>query len=33
MYERFLNQLKEYSCAFRMLSKGNLPISLLLPSN
>ena len=32
MYERFVNQLKEYSCAIRILSKGYLPISLLLPS-
>ena len=33
MYERFVNQLKEYSHAVRILSKGYLPISLLLPSN
>ena len=32
MYERFINQLKEYSRAIRILSKGYLPISLLLPS-
>ena len=32
MYERFVNQLKEYSSAIRILSKGYLPISLLLPS-
>ena len=32
MYKRFVNQLKEYSQAIRMLSKGYLPISLLLPS-
>ena len=32
MYERFVNQLKEYSLAIRILSKGVLPISLLLPS-
>ena len=32
MYERFVNQLKEYSRAIRILSKGYLPISLLLPS-
>ena len=32
MYERFVNQLKEYSCAIRVLSKGYLPISLLPPS-
>ena len=32
MYERFVNQLKEYSQAIRILSKGYLPISLLPPS-
>ena len=32
MYERFVNQLKEYSCAIRILSKGYLPIYLLPPS-
>ena len=32
MYEKFVNQLKEYSQAIRILSKGYLPISLLLPS-
>ena len=32
MYERFVNQLKEYSWAIRVLSKGYLPISLLPPS-
>ena len=32
MYERFENQLKEYSRAIRVLSKGYLPISLLPPS-
>ena len=32
MYERFINQLKEYSHAIRILSKGYLPISLLPPS-
>ena len=31
MYERFVNQLKEYSHAIRILSKGYLPISLLPP--
>ena len=31
MYERFVNQLKEYSRAI-ILSKGYLPISLLPPS-
>ena len=29
MYERFVNQLKEYSHAIRILSKGYLHISLL----
>ena len=32
MYERFVNQLKEYLHAIRILSNGYLPISLLLPS-
>ena len=32
LFERFVNQLKEYSRAIRILSKGYLPISLLLPS-
>ena len=32
MYERFVNQLKEYLHAIRLLSKGYLCISLLLPS-
>ena len=32
MYEGFVNQLKEYSQAIRVLSKGYLPISLLPPS-
>ena len=32
MFERFVNQLKEYSRAIRILSKGYLPISLLPPS-
>ena len=32
MYERFVDQLKEYSCAMRILSKGYLHISLLPPS-
>ena len=31
MYERLVNQLKEYSQAIRVLSKGYLPISLLSP--
>ena len=32
MYERFVNQLKEYSRVIKILSKGYLPISLLPPS-
>ena len=32
MYERFIEELKLYSRAIRVLSKGNLPISLLPPS-
>ena len=32
MYERFVTQLKEYLSAIRILSKGYLPISFLLPS-
>ena len=32
MYERFINQLKMYAKVIRILSKGYLPISLLLPS-
>ena len=32
MYERFINQLRMYSQVIRVLSKGYLPISLLLPS-
>ena len=32
MYERFINQLREYLQAIRILSKGYLPISLLPPS-
>ena len=32
MYERFVNQLKEYSWAIRILSKGYLPILFLPPS-
>ena len=32
MYEIFLYQLKQYAQAIRLLSKGYLPISLLLPS-
>ena len=32
MYERFINQLREYSQVIIILSKGYLPISLLPPS-
>ena len=32
MYERFIEELKMYSKMIRILSKGYLPISLLLPS-
>ena len=32
MYERFINQLREYAQAVRILSKGYIPISLLPPS-
>ena len=32
MYERFLNQLRQYSQAIRVLSRGYLPITLLSPS-
>ena len=32
MYERFIEELKFYSRAIRVLSKGYLPISLLPPS-
>ena len=32
MYERFLNQLRQYSQAIRVLSKGYLPINLLSAS-
>ena len=32
MYERFIEELKLYSKAIRVLSKGYLPISLLPPS-
>ena len=32
MYKRFLNQLRQYSQAIRVLSKGYLPITLLSPS-
>ena len=32
MYKRFVNQLKEYSRAIQILTKGYLPILVLLPS-
>ena len=32
IYERFLNQLRQYSQAIRVLYKGYLPITLLSPS-
>ena len=32
MYERFINELKSYSIAICILSKGYLPISLIPPS-
>ena len=32
MYERFINELRSYSKAVRILSKGYLPISLITPS-
>ena len=32
MYERFIDELKIYSKAIRIHSKGYLPISLLTPS-
>ena len=32
MYERFITELKSYSKAIRILSKGYLPISLIHPS-
>ena len=32
MYERFINQLREYAQVIRILLKGYLPISLLPPS-
>ena len=32
MYERFINELKSYSKAIHILSKGYLPISLIPPS-
>ena len=32
MYEKFINELKSYSKAIRILSKGYLPITLIVPS-
>ena len=32
MYEKFINKLRSYSKAIRILSKGYLPISLITPS-
>ena len=32
MYEKFINELKSYSRAIRILSKGYLPITLIMPS-
>ena len=32
MYEKFMNELKSYSKAIRILSKGYLPITLITPS-
>ena len=32
MYEKFINELKSYSKAIRILSKGYLPITLITPS-
>ena len=32
MYEKFINKLKSYSKAIRILSKGYLPITLITPS-
>ena len=32
MYEKFINELKSYSRAIRILSKGYLPITLITPS-
>ena len=32
MYERFISELKSYSRAIRILSKGYLPITLIMPS-
>ena len=32
MYEKFINELRSYSKAIKVLSKGYLPISLIMPS-
>ena len=32
MYEKYINELRSYSKAIRILSKGYLPISLITPS-
>ena len=32
MYEKFINELRSYSRAIRILSKGYLPITLITPS-
>ena len=32
MYEKFINDLKSYFKAIRILSKGYLPITLIIPS-
>ena len=32
MYEKFINELKSYTKAIRILSKGYLPITLIMPS-
>ena len=32
MYEKFINELRSYSKAIKILSKGYLPISLIMPS-
>ena len=32
MYEKFISELKSYSKVIRVLSKGYLPITLIMPS-
>ena len=32
LYKKFINELKSYSKAIRILSKGYLPITLIMPS-